>query len=46
VCSSDLKFEGAKPLQSPSSPSPMKERGIKGVRLESLISIWLSCFHS
>jgi len=26
------KFEGAKPLQQPPSPSPLKERGIKGVR--------------
>jgi len=27
------KDEGAKPLQNLSSPSPLKERGIKGVRL-------------
>jgi len=27
-------FEGASPLQTPTSPlSPLKERGIKGVRL-------------
>jgi len=26
------KLEGAKPLQKLSSPSPFKERGIKGVR--------------
>jgi len=26
------KLEGAKPLQNLSSPSPFKERGIKGVR--------------
>jgi hypothetical protein len=29
------KFEGAKPLQSLSSPSPLKERGTKGVRLKN-----------
>ena len=33
------KFEGALPLQKPPSPSPLKERGIKRVRLiNNLIS--------
>jgi len=27
------KFEGAKPLQEHSFPSPLKEKGIEGVRL-------------
>jgi len=27
------KFEGASPLQKQPSPSPLKERGIKGERL-------------
>jgi len=26
------KFEGVEPLQKTTSPSPLKERGIKGVR--------------
>ena len=31
------KLEGAKPLQELPSPSPLKERGIKGVRLSSIL---------
>jgi len=31
------KLEGAKPLQAYLSPSPFKERGIKGVRMIRII---------
>jgi hypothetical protein len=34
------KFEGGEALSKTTSPSPFKERGIKGVRLINNLNIW------